>query len=347
MLRVLFRLLVALAVVVAVFALWALDRTGELRSLEPLAFGDCERVEGAVGSEDLAIHRGSGVAFVSSLDRRALAAGEEVNGRILAYDLGTRTLTDATPSAPEVFRPHGVSVYDAGSEILLFVVNHPSPTSHAIEILRFDGERFEHVETVTDELLVSPNDVVAVGPRAFYATNDHAAATGWRRFAEEALALARGTVVYWDGEAMSRVADGIAYANGIAASHFGGEIYVAGTTRGLLYIFGRDLETGALGRPYEMALDIGVDNLTVDRHGMLWVAGHPKLFTHFRYRRGRAERSPSQVLWVDTDEAIDPPVRPVYRDLGAEISASSVAAVFGSRLLIGSVYESFLDCERD
>jgi len=38
-------------------------------------------------------------------------------------------------------------------------------------------------------------------------------------------------------------------------------------------------------------------------------------------------------------------VEDVYLDTGGEISASSVAAVRGNRLLIGAVFESkFLDC---
>lgn len=343
--RFVLRFLLALVVVAGVFFFWVLVRTGELRSLEPLAVGDCTLVEEAVGAEDLTIHRGGDTAFVSSLDRRALIAGEAVNGKIYAYELATRALTDVTPEKPAVFRPHGLSLYQDGNDLILFVVNHPGG-DHAVEILRFGDDRFEHVKTVTDELLVSPNDLVAVGPRAFYATNDHGAAAGFGRFSEDALGLARGSVVYWNGETMTRVAEGIAYANGIAASRFGREVYVAGTTRGVLYVFTRDLDTGALGEPFEIALGSGPDNLSVDRHGMLWVAAHPKLLTHFRYRHGRAERSPSQVLWVDTDMATDPPLRSVYLDPGDQISASSVAAPYGSRLLIGSVYESFLDCER-
>jgi hypothetical protein len=50
---------------------------------------------------------------------------------------------------------------------------------------------------------------------------------------------------------------------------------------------------------------------------------------------------------VDPDQAIDPPVRDVFLSLGEDLSGSSVAAPFGSRLLIGSVFEQhFLDCER-
>ncbi len=230
------------------------------------------------------------------------------------------------------------------------MVNHPGgrgAAAHAVEILRFEGGRFRHLETVRGELLVSPNDVAAVGRRAFYVTNDHGAGGGWRRFAEEALGLARATVVYFDGETMTRVADGLAYANGIATSRYGGEIYVAGTTRGLLYVFGRDADTGALGRPFEIPLGTGVDNIEVDRHGMLWIAAHPKLLSFFRHARDAGRRSPSQVLWVDSDQTAEPPVRPVYLDLGDELSGSSVAAPWGSRLLIGSVFEGFLDCQRN
>ena len=344
--RALVRLSIVLAVVAGVFAVWAFHRTGELRSLEPLSVGTCTRVEGAPGAEDIVLHAASGTAFVSSLDRWALSAGEPVNGRIFAYDLAARSLTDVTPYEPAVFRPHGLALYEEDGELLLFVVNHPGATEHTIEILRYDGVRFHHVHTVEDDLLVSPNDVVAVGPRSFYATNDHGAAAGWRYFVEDVLNQARGTVVYWDGEKMSSIAGGLAYANGIAASRFGREIYVAGTTHGVLYVFSRDGDTGALGRPHEIDLGTGADNLTVDRHGMLWIAAHPKLMTHFRYRRGLTDRSPSQVLWVDTGGATDPPVRPVYLNLGEEISASSVAVPHGDRLLIGSVYESFVDCER-
>ena len=349
--KLLIRLVVVLVVLVGVFALWVLVRSGQLRSLEPMAIGDCTMVEGAPGAEDLVVDRGQGVAFVSSLDRRALAAGEVVDGRILAYDLGSRELTDVTPAELTGFRPHGLSLYQADGEALLFVVNHPPAAAggveHAVEILRFDGERFQLVESVTGDPLVSPNDVVAVGPRSFYVTNDHGAAAGWRRFAEDALGLARGSVVYFDGETMTRVADRIPYANGIAASRYGREIYVAGTTHGILYIYARDLETGALGEAFEMPLGTGLDNIEVDRHGMLWIAAHPKLLSLFRHRFDAEALSPSQVLWVDTDQSADPPVRPVYLNLGDELSGSTVAVPFGSRLLIGSVFEGFLDCERD
>lgn len=45
----------------------------------------------------------------------------------------------------------------------------------------------------------SPNDVIPVGPKAFYATNDHGGTSKWGRFLEEYLQLPRSFVLYYDG----------------------------------------------------------------------------------------------------------------------------------------------------
>ena len=98
------------------------------------------------------------------------------------------------------------------------------------------------------------------------------------------------------------------------------------------------------------ALDLGtgLDNITMDRYGMLWMAAHPKLMTFVSHAKDAAKQSPSEVLWVDPDQNADPPVRTVFLSLGEDLSGASVAVPWGSRLLIGSVFEPhFLDCERD
>jgi arylesterase/paraoxonase len=81
---------------------------------------------------------------------------------------------------------------------------------------------------------------------------------------------------------------------------------------------------------------------------MLWIGAHPKLLSFLAHAGDEESLSPSQVLWVDPDVGFDPPVRDAFLDLGEDLSGSSVAAPWGSRLLIGSVFEEhFLDCERD
>jgi arylesterase/paraoxonase len=67
-----------------------------------------------------------------------------------------------------------------------------------------------------------------------------------------------------------------------------------------------------------------------------------------KHYRDRWTLSPSQVLQLTPQPGGGYDVEEVYLDDGDEISASSVAAVRGNRLLIGAIFESkFLDCRRE
>ncbi len=340
-------------VVVAMGAAWGLflaDRAWQFRSLEETAL-DCTQVEGVTGPEDLTVHRDHALAFVSAYDRRA-APGEE-GGGIWAYDLKPsrqdapllRKLTDEFEGS---LRPHGISLRRSAIDgDVLFVVNHPEGGGHAVEVFDWRRPRLVHRTTVTDPLLVSPNDVVAVGTDRFYATNDHGTSAPRGQLLDDVLLRRRASVVYWDGAEMRVVADGLAYANGINVSKDGKLVWIASTTTGEVHTYDRDPETGDLSHWHTESLGTGVDNIEVDLHGSLWIAAHPKLLQFMRHARDAEKISASEVLWYDSEKRLDPYVRPVYLDLGEEISGVSVAAPFGSRVLMGSVFEPFLlVCER-
>jgi arylesterase/paraoxonase len=340
--------LAVLAVLAALAVSFVMHRAGQFETLEPVALPSCRAVTGAPGAEDITVDRASGIAFISSFDRRAALAGRPRRGAIFAYDLNAPGTPprELTADFKGDFNPHGISLYSGDDGAFLHVVNHP-PKRHTIEIFAWLGGRLEYRETVPGELLVSPNDVLAVGPRSFYATNDHAHTEGLARILEDYLQRAESNVVYFDGDAMRVAATGIAYANGINMAPDGNEVYVAATTRGRVHVFGRDLATGALDPLEVLELGTGVDNIEIDRHGMLWIGAHPKLLSFVAHAGDPAKRSPSQVVWAHPDQALDPPVRTVFLSLGEELSGSSVGAPWGSRLLIGSVFEPhFLDCER-
>jgi len=103
--------LVGVAFVVALVAAWAVRLywlAGEFKRLEPHFAGECTTVTGAVGAEDIVIHRAAGIAFVSATDRRAAMAGRAPRGAIYLYDLadarhGLRNLT--LDASPEPTRP--------------------------------------------------------------------------------------------------------------------------------------------------------------------------------------------------------------------------------------------------
>ncbi|MEM1245475.1 MAG: SMP-30/gluconolactonase/LRE family protein [Acidobacteriota bacterium] len=345
------RLLVVVILVAGGFALYRVDAAGQFRTLEPIALPSCTEVPGLVGPEDLTIHRDDAVALVSAVDRR----DPEARGGIYAYELkpsraDAPLLVELTKDFEGDFRPHGLSLrrspIDGDS---VFVVNHPDGEAgpHTVEIFDWRSRRLTHRKTVTDPLLISPNDVLAVDGERFYATNDHGRGPGFSRKFGDLVGRRDSNVVYWDGESMRVVAEGLGYANGINMSKDGKIVWVAATTEGAIHIYDRDPETGDLSPWHVEVLGTGVDNIELDLHGSLWIGAHPKLLSFLGHAGDADKTSPSEVLWYDPDRRLDPYVRPVYLDLGEELSGISVAAPFGSRVLMGSVFEPFLlVCER-
>jgi arylesterase/paraoxonase len=154
-------------------------------------------------------------------------------------------------------------------------------------------------------------------------------------------------VVYYDGSGFVEAATGIAYANGINVSPDGRLLYVCAATEGALHIYDRDSLSGRLEHRDEIDLDTGVDNIEIEPDGDLWIAAHPQLLTFVEHAEDHWTVSPSQVLRLTPRKVGGYEVEEVYLDTGEQISASSVAAARGNRLLIGAVFDSkFLDCRR-
>jgi len=339
-------------IVIILLIVWRVVDTirhaGEFKTLKPHFNGQAHKIGGAVGAEDITIHPQTGVAFISSSDRRAIFRGEKTRGAIFAYDLNAATpeLKNLTTDFNKDFNPHGISLYLAENNAAsLFVVNHGAG-GDCIEIFDYRDSTLVYRESIRGELLNSPNDVVAVGPRRFYATNDHGNVTAFGRTLEEYLQLERSYVVYYDGQNFTKVANELAYANGITVSRDGKTIYVAACVGLKINVYARDLASGVLTFKNEIPLGTGVDNIELDAAGNLWIAAHPQLLTFTKHAKDAAKHSPSEVLKINRRENDAWQTEPIYLNGGEEISGSSVAAVFGKKLLIGSVFEQhFLVCE--
>jgi arylesterase/paraoxonase len=337
-------LLVSLVAGGAVHLYWV---AGQFKTIEPHFSGKCKSVAGVVGPEDITIHPRTGVAYVSACDRRALQEGEPGSGAIYAYDLNTVTgePVDLTPDADPDFQPHGIGLFvgEAGHDVL-FVINHQGG-EHRIDVFDLMEGELIHREALTSPMLVSPNDIVAVGPDRFYVTNDHRYPSGWKRTLEDYLRLRRSNVLFYDGSEFVQAAAGIGYANGINVSPDGKLIYVCSITAGGLHIYDWEPVSGKLELRETIDLRTGVDNIELDADGDLWIGAHPQLLATAKHFKDKETISPSQVLHLTPRAGGGYDVEEVYLDTGAEISASTVAAVRGNRLLIGAIFEpKFLDC---
>lgn len=317
------------------------------------------------GPEDITIDPATGMAFISSQERRPLSGDRDVQGAIYGLDLKKAIQNEAlepvklTGDLPAgmAFHPHGISLYrGADGRNRLFAINHRSAAEHFVEI--FDVEAtgtLRHADSITDpQFFTSPNDLVAVGPEQFFLTNDHAEGFSWLKTIEDALRVPRGNVVYYDktltDKTFTRVAEGIGAANGIAADPARRRLYVSATLwrEVLVYAWDPAQPSRPLERIDAISLGSAPDNLEWDAAGTLWIGAHPSLNALTLHILGFRSKAPSHVLrlHLPADGSGPSTIEDVFRDDGSKVSASSVAAFYGTEtggyLLIGAPWDDHL-----
>ncbi len=349
--RILGWLFLILLIAVGVWGYFFLQAAGVFLDIAPTSPGACKTVTGVVGVEDLTVDPETKIAYLSGYDRWAARGGKPARGAIWTYDLNTPDATpvDATADAlPEGFWPHGISLYRApDGQRTLFAINHAGG-KHAVEIFDVDGATLAHRRTVTGEALVSPNDIVGVGADSFYVTNDHANVAGWKRTAEDYLRLRLTTVQFFDGQAFSTALSDLGGSNGINVSADDRSLYLSAASELTLHVYDRDPATNGLTPRAAIPLPGFPDNIEVMSNGDLLVGIHSKIFELLGHMSDEAKHSPSHIIHLKADGNGSFAPETIYYNLGEQISAASVGASVGKRLLIGPIRESkILDCAWD
>ena len=333
---------IILLAVVAITAVAVIGVFGYLQfGLPPAHFaGQCETLELNESAEDMQIDRERGFAYLSLIDRGALARGEAAQGWIGRLDLNADTLVvePALIDPPGHLRPHGLSLYsDENGQRTLVVINHPLnrgvDPEHVELFTEEEPGRFRHVSTFTDPLITRPNDLVAVGPGQYYIANDSPPNSG------ELTKL-----VYVDHDGARAVTDDIRSGGGINVSRDGLFLYVAETGGNAVRVLKRNPADGSVESLSEIDLGTAPDNIDVAADGSLWIGAHSSMFglvMHFIM----GTDAPSQVLRVEPDNAA---IEEIYYNRGDQISAGSVGLTYGNKLLIGSITApKILICEMD
>ncbi|KAK9513640.1 hypothetical protein VZT92_027156 [Zoarces viviparus] len=303
------------------------------------------------GSEDITI-LGNGLAFISTGLQYPGLPSSDVIGKIYTLDMKDPRMKPAEVRMPrnfdlESFNPHGISVYIDPSDdaIYLFVVSHPQHKSQ-IELFKFveDNHSLEHLKTIKHELLHSVNDIVVVGVDSFYATNDHYFTHEiFKGLVEPLLAQPWSNVVYYSPEEVKVVSEGYYFANGINISPDKRHIYVADIFDHNVHVLERK-EDNALVSVKAVAVGSLCDNIEVEpESGDLWLGCHPNGWKLFMF--DPKDPPGSEVIQIQNIHSDKPEVTQVYADDGRVISASSVAATYGGKLLIGTVFHKALCCD--
>jgi len=347
--------LAALLILTTVVSVYWMARGGAFKSIESSFAGTCTDFPLEGSAEDILVDHQRGFAYLSILDRMGAAQGREPQpGMIGLLDMNTNppTLSNALRSTTDHMGPHGMSLYiGSDGRRTLFLINHPADRENGTETVNryteADDGRFELAEVLRHPAIISPNDLVAVGHKQVYVVNDKGAEGGLQMLNEQLFGAGYSDLVYFDNGEGLVVLDDVASGGGINASEDGSLIYIAETGGQALRVLERNPEDGGLTDLTSVALGTSPDNIDVAADGSLTVAAHANLvdlIQHFI----KGTPAPSQVLAISTDHSGEYIVDEIYLDTGEQISASSVGATYGNKLLIGSITaRKVLICERD
>lgn len=242
-------------------------------------------------------------------------------------------------------RTHGLSIWENPTDsslIYLFFVNHRRGGS-VIEIFThtLGTTVLDHVETAAHPLIRTPNNLVPIGPRTFYTSNDHRHRKGFWRVIEEFGRMPWGNVVLWDKGEAQVVADGIRSANGMASSPDAKYIYVNAVvgTETLVYERQQNNSLLLIDRVKIGFLD---DNVDVESNsGDLYITGHTHLIKFLQHAKDPVgSRSPSKVVRAYRGEGKQWKVEPILIDDGKLLNGATISAVDAATntTLIGGVY---------
>ncbi|GGC97507.1 strictosidine synthase family protein [Aquisalinus flavus] len=306
----------------------------------------CMPVVGMPGVEDAATDPVSGLAWLSSLDRRERQKMSTVRGEIKAFDpdnpLDPASWRDRTGGVPADFAPLGIDVYADGQTHRLFVIN-AADRSVLIYTITRQGD-LALIDTVRDGRLTSPNEIVAVGPKSFYVSNSTASGFDSVFSGLEFVAgLGNGSILFYDGNSWSEAARGLKFANGLAVSPDGATLYAAEMGGKLVRVYDRDPGLGTLQPERVIRLDSFPDNLTWGADGKLLVGAIPKPLQFAAHLRSDDEIAPSKLVRIDPGSGA---VETLYLDDGSRLSGLTVGARIGGKFLLGSFAENkFLLCD--
>ncbi|KAF6302007.1 paraoxonase 2 [Rhinolophus ferrumequinum] len=316
------------------------NRLKASREVESIDLPNCHLIKGIeTGSEDIDILP-NGLAFFSvGLKYPGFHSfAPDKPGGILIMDLNDENLRALELRISRgfnlaSFNPHGISTFI------------DSEFKSTVEIFKFEEEdnSLLHLKTIQHELLPSVNDIIAVGPAHFYATNDHYFSDPFLKYLEVYVNLHWTNVVYYSPNEVKVVAEGFDSANGINISPDKKYIYVADALAHEIHVLEKHPNMN-LTQLKVLKLDTVVDNLSIDpSSGDILIGCHPNAQKLLIYDPNNPPSS--EVLRIQNILLEKPTVTTVYANNGSVLQGSTVASVYERKLLIGTLYHRALYCE--
>ncbi|ORZ28562.1 Arylesterase-domain-containing protein [Lobosporangium transversale] len=252
---------------------------------------------------------------------------------------------------------HGLGIHErSATDLTIFAINHRR-TGSVVEVLEYSiGDKaVQYKETIQHELIRTPNDIVALGPREFYVSNDHKHLDGPQRVAEELLRRQWSNVIYYSPEKTFVAFTGVASANGMTSNKDNSLIFLSACHGAGMHVL-KPQADHTLSQEEFVKFDFYVDNPSYDPvSGDIFVAGHvqPYRMVSSLGVHGKPIIGPSKVVRMYKNPEISSTapkylIETVLADDGHFISTSTVAAIDRKHevMLIGTVFsaQGFFRC---
>ncbi|CAD6566932.1 MAG: hypothetical protein CYPHOPRED_001276 [Cyphobasidiales sp. Tagirdzhanova-0007] len=310
-----------------------LSLLGVIGNIVQLDIPGCLPIPGLEACEDQWIHRSSGISYLpcSHIGARAewtpaldLLNGTGINAypsdEILMYDTQSGSISPIRitnrPVHLHELHLHGIDAFiqpDDEKRLTFFLINHAVPEDKAnahhtgadstIEIFQttLGSLEWQWVSSVSHELMIAPNNIMATGPRQFYFTNDHNVKVSWTRILSVlAIPGGKSDIVYCDTTLPSsptcfQAATGFYHPNGIARGP-DSTLYVASSSHGT--VTAMEMQADHTLVQGEVVASVGsvIDNIQVTEDGEILLAGISRLLD-FAARVKNADGKSSAQVW--------------------------------------------------
>jgi arylesterase / paraoxonase len=336
--KLLLKIAFFIALIVIIFVARLLINAGVFTKIKPHFNGKISEINGFESAEDITIDQETGIAFISSSDFFTKTSKKGAIFTLILNEKDPKPI-NVTSKLPFDFHPHGICLYKSRSgKKSLFVVNHRAD-GHFIEIFDWNDTTLTHRESISNPLIISPNDVLAVGERSFYVTNDHDEPLSKIRANKDLLQIPMGNICFYNGKNAKILVDKILYANGINISNNKKTIFVAATTGKKIKVFDRNTESNAITETDEIPIH-GADNIEIDTQDNIWVGCHINLLAFLEHSKDQTKLSPSEVIKINYSGKGNYQLESIYQNDGKSLSGSSVGAFYQNKILIGAVFEN-------
>jgi len=326
---------------IAVYVLYILHQLGAFYQSEDIHTISFDYQPFLPGTEDMQYDSHSGSIYGISFDRWAWDSLKEVQGSIWRWNPDS----SAQPAIlngqlPEIFHPHGMSLYRRDSLLWLLVINHVNDKTEQVDIFRIHStDRFTYLGPIRHDVIISANDLVATGSHQFYLVNDSRSRKSLIRGLDIFFRRKTGNIVYYDGKDASIVVSGLRFPNGINISHDSSQLYISETIGGNLLSYQRNADQSLTAHQL-YHIKPGLDNITIDHHGRLWIAIQPNLLATGKMLSNSEYDAPSAIVLFSP--GMESSHKYIWAHPGEHLSGVSVALHTGKYILAGSVCESVI-----